>query len=173
MKYFFIIVCFISAGCSQSAGTKNKTEDKDNAAITSFTDSSSKIISPDTVKNAEAPPVDSASITEEDKALYAYSGEYELQTESEGAEGRLFFEYTGGRTFKFTLTLTAPDICKGHIEGVALVDRSQHAFLPDKQCFLHFNLEDKAIEVVQEDKCDKMNGECIFSGLYKLKPAGK
>ena len=66
----------------------------------------------------------------------------------------------------------ALDICKGNIEGEVFMDGTQHRLYSNGNCNIHFNFEGSnaetglVIELDQVENCDKMKGECIFSGKY-------
>ena len=113
---------------------------------------------------------------EEDDRVYSelgmYDGTYDLSTESEGAAGIVELRYNKDKTFDFIIRLTVPGTCDGEVIGQITMDRTQHGFYADKGCFLHFNFmglwaePGLIVEVEQEENCDKMKGECIFSGTY-------
>jgi hypothetical protein len=65
------------------------------------------------------------------------------------------------------LILTVSDVCKGVVKDTAYVDRTQHAFYRGDKCMLHFELNGQNIEITAEDGCDKMKGECSFTGVYQ------
>lgn len=134
--------------------------------------------SADSVSQSEAPLASNESEEDElarrareDEETYsqmgAYDGSYSLYTESEGADGMLTLKYLGDKTFKFSLKLIVADVCEGIVEDTAYADRTQHAFHRTDKCMLHFELNGQNIEITAEDGCDKMKGDCSFTGVYQ------
>lgn len=173
-KYLLFLVSF-ALSCNSSDQTKTNTQE------TAVKDSIA------TIDTAAAPVVREETEAEESERiakeraeadaqayneLNVYDGSYNLNTESEGAEGKLTLTYKGDRVFKFKLELLVSDVCTGTIENELTMDRTQHGVFQTDGCFLHFNFmgnyaeSGMIIEIEQADKCDLMKGDCIFTGQY-------
>jgi hypothetical protein len=155
-----LLLLLVAVSCGKKAATKTLIDAEADSVIESETS---------TVEESEN--VELARRAKEDEAIYnemnVYDGEYMLYTESEGADGNLTLKYLGDKVSKFSLKLTVPDMCDGVIEDTAYVDRTQHAFYRSDKCLLHFELLGQNIEITAEDGCDKMKGDCSFSGVYQ------
>jgi len=160
MKNLPFVILLVVAGCSSKTSSESTSENADSLLENATKMDSS--ISEDDELTLRA---------KEEEAVYngmgAYDGTYALFTESEGATGTLSMQYLDNRTFKFSLQLIVADMCNGIVEDTAYVDRTQHAFYRTNGCMLHFELQGQNIEITAEDGCDKMKGDCSFSGVYQ------
>jgi hypothetical protein len=168
MKKILFLLFLISISCGTNTKENTNHTNTDSTSFeTSLADKEDRR-NPDREEIEEA---ELASRAKEEESIYTemgvYDGSYTLSTESENAYGNLALQYLGNKTFKFSLRLTVPDMCEGMIEDTAYVDRTQHAFYRTNTCVLHFELLGQNIEISAEDSCDKMKGDCSFSGVYQ------
>jgi len=108
--------------------------------------------------------------------LDMYNGSYFLNTESEGVNASLKLVYNGNKTFNYEWNyevLNGEVNCEAHLNGVFVMDRTQHGFDDNNNCVIHFNLNGYwnngyvvEIDVEDQAKCSFLKGECSFSGHY-------
>ena len=115
---------------------------------------------------------DSITYTE----LGIYNGDYLIYTEIEGVNSTLKLLYNGDQTFNYEWNFNVSKdevICVVKMNGIVTMDRTQHGFDSQGDCFIHFNFngswsEGDVVEIDFEDqtKCMSIKGDCIFSGRY-------
>ena len=168
MKKLSLFLFIILINCSPSG--KNTEESKAGQAVDTAVASKPM----EETEEEEAERIAKEKFEEDEKAfleLNSYDGQYILNTESEGAEGTLELKYNGERAFHFKLMLKALDICDGMIEDEFFMDRTQHGMYHTDGCSLHFNFmgsyaDGTIVEIEQDGQCDRMKGDCIFTGKY-------
>lgn len=113
--------------------------------------------------------------------LGIYDGNYLIYTESEGIDASLNLLYNGDQTFKYDWRFAVSNEeanCERNMEGTLVMDRTQHGFDRQGECFIHFNFnfngygsEGYVVEIDFEDqaKCLNVKGECTFSATYVKK----
>lgn len=113
------------------------------------------------------------------EALHIYSGNYQLETESEGVTATVNLTYLGDKQFTFDWSFNVSEAnCEAKLSGTLQMDRTQHGFITCNSTLIHVNFNGTwngydVIEILIEEPqaCNTISGDCIFSGTYRKKSA--